>query len=378
MARAWNFLIYDDDEGVLDALVETFEGEGFLGEESVKCTAVSKFSDASKLIESGRFDLVVLDLMDEEADRVVGESDVLSGERILDLLKGFQFTPVVFHTGYAQKIKHLESPFVKVVAKGDRRLGEVVKQAFSTRLPGLIRYIQEQQRVYLWEHVERNWNGTEELKVDGEVAYLLARRLSNALSADSIRRFFNSGEGERGSTVHPVEYYVWPSLNGGVHLGDIYREISSASCYLVINPACDLEQCKADSVLFVKCKPLSEFPEFSEVQVLVKSKKEVSSTKKKELRALLSDSRKVSGGQPDRYKYIPGTSFMPHLVADFQDLSQVDMSLLVDEGQYLRIATLDSPFAEAVQAKFARYYARFGVPDLRFDEVTDLVLSEIV
>jgi CheY-like chemotaxis protein len=376
MADKWNFLVYDDDPEVIELLLETFQEEGFLGEDSVICTTVDNFSEAAELVRTGNFDLVVLDLQDEESDSRAGQGEILSGEKILALLKSCQFTPVVFHTGYAEKIRHLESPFVKVVSKGDAQLGDVVRNAFSTKLPSLIRYIQEQQRVYLWDHVETHWKGTDELKENGEVAYLLARRLSTALSPASIRRFFDA-EGDAGSTVHPVEYYIWPSLEGGVYLGDIYLNNADGGYHLVINPACDLEQCKTDFVLFVRCRPIGEFPEFSEVEALVKSKKEVGTGKKKELQALIADNRKVSGGQPERFKYIPGTSFIPHLVADFQLLSQVSIKHLISSGEFTRVATLDSPFAEGVQAKFARYYGRFGVPDLKFDQVTQSLVSGI-
>lgn len=206
------------------------------------------------------------------------------------------------------------------------------------------------------------------------MAYLLARRLASALSVDSVRKFFNSEPGYV-NTIHPVEYYIWPSFDGDVRLGDIYKGKADEGFYLVINPACDLEKCKAESALLVKCKRVEEFPEYFELAEMLKRGDTVSKTKRKELIGLIGDNRKISDGQPERYKFLPGTSFVPNLVVDFQCLSQVSLSVLAAAEEYQRLTTLDSPFAEAVQSKFARYYGRFGVPDLNFDNIADSLIS---
>lgn len=377
MATVWNFLVFDDDPEILELLVEELEEPGFLGDDVVCCRTVDNFEDAKKFVETGNFDLVILDLQDEVADANIrnAASDEFSGERILGFLKNKQFIPVIFNTGYADKISHLQSHFVKVVRKGAAgELANAIRDTFSTKLPSLIRYVQDEQKKYLWGHVEEHWNSTSELKEDGEVAYLLARRLANSLSAGSIRRFFNS-EHVGHATVHPVEYYIWPSLNATVSLGDIYVGRADGFYYLVINPACDFEQGKADTVLLVKCKRIEEFAEFEQVRNTVASKQDVSANKRKELAALIGDNRKVSGGQPDRYKYLPGTSFLPHLVVDFQVLTQLLLEDFVVGELFEKIATLDTPFAEGIQAKFARYYSRFGVPDLNFDSIAGNIIA---
>ncbi|QXI10582.1 hypothetical protein [Pseudomonas zeae] len=377
MARVWDFLVFDDDREILELLVEELEEPGFLGEDVIKCTTVDNFLDARRYVETGNFDLVILDLQDEGADlNNKGDDDRLSGERVLGYLKDKQFIPVVFNTGYAEKIMHLQSHFVKVVRKGAAgELSRVVRETFETKLPELIRYIQDEQRKYLWGHVEEHWSSADELKEEGEVAYLLARRLSNSLSASSIRKFFNP-EYIGGSKVHPVEYYIWPALSTRVSLGDLYSANESGIIYLVINPACDLEQGKADVVLLVKCSRIEEFSEFESIRDAISEQQVVGSGKRKELTGLIGDNRKIAGGQPDRYKYLPGTSFLPHLVADFQFLSQIPMEDFLKGESFTKIATLDTPFAEGVQAKFARYYGRFGMPDLNFESIAgDIILA---
>ncbi|MEE5067352.1 hypothetical protein V2J97_25275 [Pseudomonas alliivorans] len=379
MAVVWNFLVFDDDPEILEILVEELEEPGFLGDDIICCRTVNNFASAQKYVETGNFDLVILDLQDETADAAVDmkNSDKFSGERVLDSLKDKQFIPVIFNTGYADKITHLQSKFVKVVTKGSGEdLKLAIQETFSTKLPKLIRYIQEEQRKYLWDHVETHWGDASELNEDGEVAYLLARRLANSLSMRSIKRFFDPSH-DGPSKVHPVEYYVWPPLASGVVLGDIYFSEEDKSFYLVINPACDFEQGKADTVLLVRCKLLSDFPEFSQLEKILADGKSIGSGKRKELIALVSDNRKSVGGQPERYKYLPGTSFLPHLVADFQILKHYGHGAFLLSAVMRKVATLDSPFAEGVQAKFSRYYGRFGMPDLNSELVAANIIDSI-
>lgn len=374
MARKWNFLIFDDDQEILDMLVDLFEAPKFLGDDVVRCKAVSDFNVAQESAETGNYDLFVLDLHGGSVEQ--GNSGELSGEKLLATLKQNQFTPVVFHTGFSQKVEHLENSFTKVVRKGNTdHLLLAVQAIFNTKLPDLVKYIQEEQRRYVWEHVGANWDTSSELKEDGEIAYLLARRLASSLSPLSIRKYFNP-DYVSDTFVFPIEYYIWPALNGSVQLGDVYHSVKDDSYHLVINPACDFEQGKAESVLFVKCKRVSDFSEFQDARKAKLEAGSVSGGKKKELMGLVGDHRKVSGGQPERYKYLPGTSFIPHLVADFQVLTQVSIDELSDAACFSRLATLDTPFAEGVQAKFSRYYGRFGVPDLNFERIaTDLITS---
>ncbi|MGZ9669579.1 hypothetical protein ACXX9E_26590 [Pseudomonas sp. GNP014] len=68
MARVWNFLVFDDDREILELLVEELEEPGFLGEDVIRCTTVDNFLDARKYVETGNFDLVILDLQDEGVD----------------------------------------------------------------------------------------------------------------------------------------------------------------------------------------------------------------------------------------------------------------------------------------------------------------------
>ena len=68
------------------------------------------------------------------------------------------------------------------------------------------------------------------------------------------------------------------------------------------------------------------------------------------------------------------TLALPHLVIDFEQLT----TMSYDELKGLtRVASLDSPFAEAVVARFTRHFGRIGLPDLNVEGVIDRLRAGI-
>lgn len=376
MKTYWNVLVVDDDREQAETTAELISGRKALkAGPDVKCMVVCSFGDAIAAVERSKFDLMILDLNDEANDRDADGTNY-GGQRILAELRKFHFTPVVFYTGYAGKIGDLASPFVKIVDKGApaSELRGAINSIFETKLPQLLQHIQEQQRQYLWEHLESagidktdNWQSE-------DFAFLLARRLSHSLEGKAIRSFFDPERQDAEEVAHPVELYVWPPLGNRTGFGDILKN-GYDEYFVVLNPACDFAQQKAEQVLLAQCTGLDKTEEYSEVVKAKESGQQVSATKRKELLCLLRDNRQGKGVQAERYKFLPRTIFLPNLVIDYQSLTQVPLKVIKEE--FVRVATLDGPFAEAVQSRFVRYYGRIGTPDLEFERLVNNLLEAV-
>jgi|SRR5438128_12629700 len=90
------------------------------------------------------------------------------------------------------------------------------------------------------------------------------------------------------------------------------------------------------------------------------------------LKAMIGDNRQNM--QSERYKFLPGTFFLPDLIVDFQHLK----ALPCNELDRLEVITsLDSPYAESVLARFARYYGRLGTPDIDKQVVLSRLQSSV-
>jgi hypothetical protein len=160
--------------------------------------------------------------------------------------------------------------------------------------------------------------------------------------------------------------YIRPPIGPHRFAGDILREKKDGAEYywLILTPSCDFAQGKVKQAVLAKCERLEEQEEY---------KAWISDTTKTgKLEALIVDNRtgkhETVKLQPERFKFLPGTFFLPDLLADFQQLRSVPVELLTT---FEPIATLDSPFAEAILARFARYLGRLGTPDIDEKVVLD-------
>ncbi|WJV22252.1 MULTISPECIES: hypothetical protein [Pseudomonas] len=373
----WNFLIVDDRPDLAKQTRDILcnprtlaDVPGLVGENNIVCDIVCDFDEAKSKALKIKYDLAILDLRDDASN------DDLKGREILDSLREAHFLPVVFYSGFAQKVETLRTPFVEVVVKGDGEvalLRDAVKRIFSTRLPHLIRHIHDQQKEYLWSHIDEFWKNSGPICDPEDLAYLLARRLGNSLKGSSIRNFLQTAQVDA-DVVHPIEMYVWPPLGGNKQTGDLlkYKE----RFFVVLNPACDLANNKVDYLIVAECVSLEACSEYLEIQAVKRDNKEPEGSKLGSLKSLISDNRSGKGVQPDRFKFLPETVFMKALVVDFQQISSFgsDSDFFVNAE---RFATLDTPFAESLLNKFSRYYGRIGTPDIESVKLTRKIVDGI-
>lgn len=371
----WRVLCIDDDAKIAEQVAEYFtswsKDNPF---DDLEVLTETDFDAGSKRLANERFDLITLDLHGEKdptpASR--GEDDpAQQGRRVLDKLRKTRFVPVIFYSGYADKIANLQSPVVRVVKKGEDDLAKVREAAraiFATGLPKLIRHIDEEQRSYLWDTVDKHWSKFFSNGGKDEIPYLLARRLAARLNHESITNLLNH---ER-DHVHPVEFYIYPPLAEKIKTGGIYSSDKNNVYWIVATPACDFARDKADRVLLVGATELSCHKRFIEWN---KSKwtpgQEDESGKKKSSYGKFCELLNNNAGE--RYYFLPGTFFIPDLIADMQLLRQVTTGDLDAMNQVCR---LDSSYREEFLLRVSKYYGRIGTPDLEISAIFSRLCAE--
>ena len=264
-------------------------------------------------------------------------------------------------------MQHLETSVIQVVEKTEdfAHLLAMVKKIFDAHLPvvnrALIRHLERVQRDYMWDFVAKH--GAEFIDTPDRtaLAYLLARRLAMSLSGSGIGQLAqdlgdSTGISMDENRVHPMRYYVMPPVVPSPLTGDLYQgNIGERTGYwLLLTPSCDIVTEKAKWVLMAPCVLLTEEKEYQDWH------NNPSQTKKKKLKSLLSNNRS-NGHQPERFYFLPSALDLPDMVVDFQQLVTLPRAQLENLA---RLASLDSPFAEALLARFTRYFGRLGTPDL--------------
>ena len=370
----WRLLVADDEIDICRQVKEYLDDAVLAadGDERLAVETVTNFDDVINMMEYHRVDLLILDVRMQVHG---GSSEKEAGERVLEEVQQKRFLPVVFYTGLSHLVEHLETPLVRIVEKtqGLSTLGHVVQEVFETGLPqvnrALVRHLETVQRDYMWEFVASNW---EDIRRDGDrlsLAHLLARRLVSSLSGSGMQQLATDlgdalapdGDEEK---VHPMRFYVFPPVEGqSPQSGDLYQgSIDGTDGYwILLTPSCDMVKGreKARWVIFARCERLEQQSEFTNWHAALP---EPSATLERELKDLLGNNRRRN--QPERFYYLPGVLTLPHLLVDFQQLSILPLDELPNLNQ---MASLDSPFAEALLARFTRYFGRLGTPDLDVD-----------
>ena len=359
----WRVLCVEDDARIADQIAEFFQNwrkDNPYGQFEVEKEL--DFAKAIRRLANERFDLVTLDLHGEK-DPEPGDDNkdpTQQGTKILDELRKTRFLPVIFYSGYAEKIRELESPVVRIVKKGEDDLNQVrnaAKQIYETGLPQLVRHIDEEQRSYLWDTVDKHWAKFSTESNSDELPYLLARRLATQLSRESIKKLLD----HKRDYARPVEFYIYPPLDDKIKTGNIYGPDEHGKYWVVATPACDFAQNRVEFVLLVGGTVLSAHELFAEWQ---KSKwipngneppDKASGTAYNKLRNL------ITNAAGERMYFLPGTFFIPDLVVDMQLLKQYSIP---DLGGLNLACKLDSPFREEFLLRVSKYYGRIGTPDL--------------
>lgn len=368
----WKVLSVDDDsensQGLQAILSSRMESNDF----EFTCTA--DFDEGIDLIKHNRFDLIFLDVHDEtghDPDPSVNPNEEdQRGEKLLGILKLFRFVPVVFYTGFPNKVHHLESHVVKVVDKGapPDEVRSAVISILNTGLPQLTRHIEEQSRAYIWDNLESALKGVEDDNVTSDIALLAARNLAKNLSQRSVKELL----GSELDTIAPLEMYLYPPEQGSCNPGDIYRRKEDGMLWMVLTPACDFEQGNAENVLLARVVPLTEHALYG--NWLDKERELSVIPDGQPMNGLERDAKKARGEvkslvknrKGSRFKFLPGTFFLLDCVIDFQQLLNLPRA---EADNYEVVCSLDNPYREEVLQLFSSYYGRIGTPDYRFDAI---------
>jgi len=349
----WYLLFVDDEAENRELAVKYLDEKVVLEpDEKLKIDTEADFDKALDKLESSHFDFVILDVRRGPHEE---EREEEEGIKVLESIKARCFVPVIFYTGLPHKVADLETPLVKVIenTKGLPKILETIQDIMASKLPQvnreLMRHVEEVQRRYMWDFVERNWEKFGDTPDRSALAYLLARRLAKSLDGPGIEKLAERlGDTSRlwcnEERVHPMRYYVLPPISPRLMSGDIFRrriDEEGIEYFVLLSPSCDIAWDKADWMLFTRCSVLSGEEEYTK--------------------------NKSKWKQSDRYQFFPRAIEIPDMITDFQQLTAIrkeELYGLITEEKIERIASLDSPYSEALTAQFARYFGRIGTPDL--------------
>jgi hypothetical protein len=302
----------------------------------------------------------------------------------LRAIKQRVFLPIVFFTGLPEYVREFTSDIVRIAGKADgyealiAEIEHIVRSGFIELKNDVNGIVKEGLRSFFWDFVHPNAQIISDLNNDDvSLKYLLLRRLGRNLSSQSARRAsINTAFNQENS--HPMEFYIYPPMNGEFETGDLIKQKGTEDYSVIITPSCDLVDRgkngrSVEKILIVHSKDFRTIPDFlrfkelqaleaklaSEGEALPQLQQNQKNNKEADIKKWMKPKKN------ERYFFLPKTSFCPPLLIDFEHKSTISYEEL--EENYDVIATLDEPISLAVLAGYSRYFSRVGYQDLDAD-----------
>ncbi|MEW1986791.1 hypothetical protein [Pseudarthrobacter oxydans] len=345
---------------------------------NLKLSTCQSFDEAQELLRAGDFDLAILDVREEAKGN--GRPDNTRGTRVFEAVRLLKFLPIIFFTALPEKARmHEAPPLITVVDKDDiEALPSAVEAALKSGISTTVRTINEHVdrviRNYLWTTVAPSWKDFSGDNPE-QIAELLVARVTRSLQENALAEVRKELEptveddstGLVATSSNTARYYVYPPVNDALvpgalvkapwledaeptHLdGNARRNVSD--WWVVLTPSCDFAQNKVEYVLLAQALPLEVMPLFA-------SWKEAP---EKQRAGKWSRLEGVLRGNRPRYEFYPKFQAIPDLVVDLEQVIAVPNDDLI--GATI-VASLSSPFTEALLTKYSHFRGRIGTPDV--------------
>lgn len=356
-------LIVDDIEDSVKGIYDYCEEKGWEPK-------ISGFDDVYTSIAKFNPDVIVLDWRDDDAN-----SDV--GDEILNNIWSNSFRPLVVFSANEAIInirsKLSQSSMLKLISKGDETPVIDFLQKIEAFTTALAKY-----RTDLSNALITSLNSIEHIKSqpnfeNDAVSYILSKRTSTFFDDVYV-----------GELSPSWVQYLCPPINDNLCVCDILRKISHGANYLtagspeeyaiILTPSCDMyhdenRTPKVTHVLYARCFPKEQF----HGKTLSTSP---SSSSIKSVRA------KLNAGFDENYVALPSfSSVIPYMTADFKKIDAVaidkiasSQDSITDSSEFVRVASICSPFREQIVWAYMQNSCRPGVPQRN----TELWAKEIL
>lgn len=349
--KTWRILIIEDQADLAAAahreITDAFDLNPAI---DVDVQFETDFDAGFARVQRGESDLVVLDVRRDTPNPTT--ADKTAGHAVFLDIKEARFAPVIFWTALPENVDNeIMLPIVAVVKKDDiDKLPGAIEAAIASRAVDTIDDIEKQVAAvltkHMWTELGPHWSEYTDGADSATLAQVLISRLARVLDEDREHSF----------TTHPSHRYVYPPASKVRSPGDILRE-SGQEWWVVLTPACDFEQKKFEYVLLAHAGPIEAHRKYT-AWTTAKGKGNAAKGEWNELR---KDVLKATQG---RYQYLPAFRDIPDLVIDLENVRSVKVDVL---EAMEAVASLVSPFAEALLVQHSQFRGRIGVPDLDED-----------
>jgi CheY-like chemotaxis protein len=365
MAMRFRVLIIEDDRTMIKSLKLTLKDRLI----DVKVSSTG-FRKAKEKVATERPDAVVMDVFEDQTKTTT------KADATWDYIWDVHFCPVVVHSAREEPafLRGKRHPFAHYEPKSQdsqERVADKLK-TYRSHIDGLRAFGDEVAKKaaeslrYVSELV---WK---EPATDSEKRDLLLRVTRRRVAAS-----FDLPPTD-GHRTRAWEQYIYPPLDPDILTGDVLREAAGqanepCAFRVVLSPSCDLvvSQGALEKVLVARCV---------EAKRWLKKLGLDAATSEAKLRDKLP--REVTRDQHDGVKILPSLpGHIPLMAVDLKELELIPRNQIEAPGgaasQYVRVASVDSPFREQVAWAYVQVAGRPGMPVTDAVDFTDRIIQTV-
>ena len=340
---------------------------------SVKYKAVQSTEEAMVLLYKENFNALIVDLELESEDKNRDDEDY-SGNILLKNIVEKEILPIIVRTGFPSKIaQDLNKNIINIYSKEEPTLEEVVGELIAYHNDSVFNMFGSRGKVdkfikdFFWNILPECFKDKiEDINtLDKETQEkVIIRYVTSWLNN---KYMFNDGYLD----VEPIEMYMFPNPIDKICSCDIYKDIQNDENFIVLTPACDLANDKAENILFAKIQSYDQVCEFNDTINACIDQQNNSGISKSNKNKVASWSRN-SHEKSMKYHFLPKVSFF--------DGGFIDFSILVTfkydreskkflERNLVKLGTITNPFKRDIIARFSSYYQRQGQPTFNVESM---------
>lgn len=332
-------LIVDDDDEIIQEFKKSIEIYNRDNSDiKYKPHIANNFDEAKEKLETYIIDTAIIDI---NLNNHSGDDNVDGNSVIEEILKYFRM-PIFVVSGTPSNLdnKFQHNAMIEVYKRdatiNNRLFDEIIPNVInSPTISYFLRegFLEREITEFYWNHLSKtlkHWKQVAEEFSQEEIDKILSRHTLSCLT----EKLYVNGNIGRFDEYHFGEMYVIPPIKQHYHTGDIIKK--DEELFIILNPSCDIVTKKVEFYLLAK---------------IVSTNTNI-------------DNIKCNKGK-EYYYYLP---YFANIFTEIPDSVYVinfqNLQTTESCNEYERIATISAPFLKDVIARFSRYYARQGQPNL--------------
>jgi CheY-like chemotaxis protein len=310
-----------------------------------------------------------MDLLDSSFDGAIIDlklnDDEDGGNKVIAEIQRTYRIPIVVLTGTPSHLASETSPLLGLCLRDDgydpvlKFLSDIYKTGLTQILGG--------RGVFEKTLNDFFWNN-----IPDAIEHFISGEESSEMKQVQLLRYTISHMNEllehtMGATSNSAETYIYPPIRQSITEGGIIKEIGTTNLYVVLTPACDISNGKAEYLQIVRISGIKTRPE---VIKLIDSTQPPSNKLKSTIQTFVRN-------KSARFHYLPkfGPISQESLV-DFQDVKSVLCKSFSDNYEFQ--GNISGTFYKDLVNRFSSNYSRQGSPDYNFSKEESNLLSDLV